>query len=293
MLEQSADSLTQARYWDNVWADHTIPSPLDPFQKGLNGVVPRTCHRYFQALFQALDVKPGDLMLEAGCGGSIYPPYFRRHFGLVTEGLDNSEVACSLSEAIAEKCAIPATIVLGDALHPPQYMLGRYRVIVSFGLAEHFRPTTAIVAGLAAMLQPSGYLITHVPNMHGLVGLLQRLANPPVYDMHVPLSPRELAEAHSACGLDVLDARHLLTACFSVINFSGPGSRIPPSIALRLASWVTKSIWILEGLAFPRIPNGLTSPYVCVVARKPPGVSGTGHTSLKSRLDAACGTAGF
>jgi len=41
------------------------------------------------------------------------------------------------------------------------------------------------VSALAAFLHPTGYLITIVPNMYGLIGLLQKLVDPSVYRVHV------------------------------------------------------------------------------------------------------------
>ena len=264
----SLTALTDVSYWDGVWTKRAVPDPLDPAIKGLNGTVPRAYHRYFQETFRKLQIKPGDLLLEAGCGGSAYLPYFCAQFGLAAEGLDNSEEGCALSRAIANKSGIPTPIHQGDLFRPPEHMRERYRVVISFGLVEHFEPTTTAISALAALVQPGGYLITQVPNMHGAMGLLEKLINPPVYNVHVPLSPKELAGAHRACGLEVVDSRYLMTACFSVLNFNGPGSRVAPRVGLRLTSWLSKAIWSIEALGFPAIPNGITSPFVFVVARK-------------------------
>jgi 2-polyprenyl-3-methyl-5-hydroxy-6-metoxy-1,4-benzoquinol methylase len=267
MEVRHVDSLTDTNYWDRTWANRTVPNPLDPSQGTLNGTVARSFHRFFERVFGSLDVKPGDLLLEAGCGGSVFLPYFCKQFGLAAEGLDNSEEGCGLSQAISEKSAITTRIVLGDVLNPPESLSERYRVVFSLGLAEHFQPTTDIVAALKALVQPSGFLITIVPNMHGAMGLLQRLVDPSVYAVHVPLSPRELADAHRSCGLEVVEASHLMTVNFSVLNFSGPRSRVPARVGLRIASWASKAIWTFEKI-FPQIPNGITSPFVAVVARK-------------------------
>ncbi len=268
MADDATKSLTDTQYWDRTWANRTVPRPLDPAQVGLNGTVPRAMHRFFSGLFSALGVKPGERILEAGCGGSIVLPYFARHFGMVAEGLDNSEEGCALSRAIAERSGISTPVFLGDVLNPPDLLRERYRVVFSMGLAEHFRPTTTIVAALQALTEAGGYLVTLVPNMHGAPGLLQRMADPSVYKVHVPLSPRELAAAHAACGMEVIRTEYLMSANFSVVNFSGPNSRVPEGVGLRFASWASKAIWMMEKLPLPELRNGVTSPYVVVVARK-------------------------
>jgi hypothetical protein len=245
-----------------------IPQPLDARGRSLNATVPRRWHRFFSDLFASLGMRAGDRLLEAGCGGSVFLPYFVSEYGLAAEGLDNSREGCDLSGAIAERSGFFTPIHFGDVLRPDASLHGRYRAVFSLGLAEHFTPTSSIISSLTTFLQPSGWLITVVPNMRGIVGALQRLADPDVYRVHVPLSPAELAEAHRACGLSVLRAQHLMNANFSVVNFSGPGSRVPPGIGLRLSSWTSKLIWTLERAGLPELPNSWTSPYVVVVAQR-------------------------
>lgn len=268
MDKDRSNSLTDTDYWDRTWSHRCVPEPLNPRAAGLNGTVARHWHGFFSQTFGSLGIRPGDLLLEAGCGGSVFLPYFVREFGLAAEGVDNSVEGCELSKAIAKRSGIHTAIHAGDVLHPPAALRGRYGVVFSLGLAEHFSPTTSIIDALATLLQPEGYLMTVVPNMHGLVGALQRVVDPVVYRVHVPLSPAELADAHRACGLTVLDARHVMTANFSVVNFSGSGSRVPPSVGLRLASWMSKSVWSLQRMGLPETPNGWTSPYVAVVAQQ-------------------------
>jgi 2-polyprenyl-3-methyl-5-hydroxy-6-metoxy-1,4-benzoquinol methylase len=268
MQQDKVTTLTDVAYWDRTWSDRAIPVPLDPRAPGLNGVVQRRWHRYFADAFRRIGIAPGDRILEAGCGGSVFLPYFAREFGLVAEGIDNSPEGCALSEAIAARATLRTAIHCDDVLSPPERLKGRYRVVYSMGLAEHFRPTTQILDALAAFLQPGGWLISVVPNMHGLVGGLQKAVDPEVYGVHVPLSPEALAQAHRDCGLAVESAEHVMTANFSVVNFSGASSRVRPNVGLRAASWASKAVWVLEKAGLPEIPNGVTSPYVAVLARK-------------------------
>jgi 2-polyprenyl-3-methyl-5-hydroxy-6-metoxy-1,4-benzoquinol methylase len=273
MQKASVETLTDSAYWDRTWSGRPVPEPLNPRAGGLNGTVPRRWHEFFAQTFRCLGLRSGDRVLEAGCGGSVFLPYFAREFGVSAEGIDNSPEGCELSNAITRRCGIPTAIHSGDILKPPAFLHGRFKAVFSLGLAEHFSPTTSIVTALTAFLQPDGYLITIVPNMHGLIGLLQRLVDPSVYRIHVPLSPVALAEAHQACGLTLCSANHFMTVNFSVVNFSGPGSRVPSGLGLRLASWASKLVWSLERLGLPEIPNRWTSPYVIVVAQRASGAS--------------------
>jgi 2-polyprenyl-3-methyl-5-hydroxy-6-metoxy-1,4-benzoquinol methylase len=268
LRRDSVESLTDTDYWDRAWSQREAPEPLDPRAGGLNGTVARYWHAFFAKTFRTLGIRADERLLEAGCGGSIFLPYFVREYGLIAEGVDNSPEGCALSNAIARRCGIATPVHSCDVLQPPASLRGRYRVVFSMGLAEHFTPTSSIVSALASFLEPGGFLITVVPNMHGLVGTLQSLVDPAVYRVHVPLSPTQLAAAHAQCALRVLDAAHAMTANFSVVNFSGPGSRVPPALSLRMASWGSKIIWGLERIGLPEIPNRWTSPYVVVVAQR-------------------------
>jgi hypothetical protein len=59
-----------------------------------------------------------------------------------------------------ERSGIPTPIHAGDVLDPPPSLRGRYKVVFSAGLAEHFSPTTSIIAALSAFLERGGYLVT-------------------------------------------------------------------------------------------------------------------------------------
>lgn len=273
MKPDRAESLTDVSYWDRTWSDRDVPAPLDPRGAGLNAVVPRALHRFFTRAFADCALRRGDRVIEAGCGGSVFLPYFEREFGLAADGIDNSPEGCSLSRAIAAKSSTSSRIFCADVFDPPNEMLGAYRMVYSTGLAEHFIPTKKIIEALRAYLQPDGHLITLVPNMRGLPGLLQRAVDPAVFGVHVPLTPGELADAHAACGLDVVRAEYLMGINLSVVNFSAPTSRIPPGVGLRATSWASKSIWSIERLGLQLPPNSMTSPLVAVIARLGSGTS--------------------
>jgi cyclopropane fatty-acyl-phospholipid synthase-like methyltransferase len=84
---------------------------------------------------------------------------------------------------------------------PPQ-LLERFDFVVSFGVAEHFRPTVDFVRCAARYLRAGGTMITTIPNLRGtLFGFLQRHLARSIYDKHVPLNLAQLVEAHQEAGL--------------------------------------------------------------------------------------------
>lgn len=259
--------LTNVAYWDRNWANRPVPDALDPLAPGLNATLARSLHKFFSQALETIGAKRGDLIVEAGSGGSIILPYLSTRFGLRAEGIENSRIGSDMSRAIAAKTGVDTPIHEADLFNVPQQLLQRYDIVFSYGLVEHFQPTTLILDRLGDIARPGGHLITIVPNMRGLIGALQKLADPETYEIHVPLSANDLAQAHRDSGFDVIESGYLMTANFSVVNFAGShwfASHAGP----RLASWASKLVWLAERFVMPELPNGLTSPYAFVLARK-------------------------
>jgi hypothetical protein len=110
-----------------------------------------------------------------------------------------------------------------------------------------------------------------VPNMTGLVGKLQKICDRALFDIHQPIDSPHLKSAHTAAGLDVVSCDYFLFANFGVLNLEGYRQKPGYPVWIRIRSWISKCIWLIEPvLPFFR-PNRLTSPYIHCVAIKPCG----------------------
>jgi hypothetical protein len=102
--------------------------------------------------------------------------------------------------------------------------------------------------------------------------LLQRVVDRRTFELHVPLTPDALAEAHRACGLTPVAWGHLGTLNLGVINLSRWATR---PLAHRLLTWMlagaSMGVWSLERLFGAELPSGPISPVAYCVARKPGG----------------------
>ena len=254
-------------YWDGVWDSDQIPLPLDPYKKGLNNYVSSRLHDLFKRTLKQINIKSGDKVIEVGCGGSTILPYLKNEYSLIADGIDNSKNGCELSRRISKKSNIDVKIIYGDLFNPPEGILNQYDLVFTNGLVEHFLPTEDIISALKEYTKPNGYIFTIIPNFSRLVGVLQKIVNKEVYDLHVPLSLSQLKNSHEMADLKVIDCFYFLNAHFSVINFSGESSLIKENYGDRLASWASKSIWLLEKVGFPDIPNSITSPYIVCVSQ--------------------------
>jgi SAM-dependent methyltransferase len=209
-------------YWDRVWG--TVPAP-DAFDPEGRGCAYRRDREFARLFADALAGLPANsVVLEAGAADSSVLPYFAK-LGHRIVGVDYSEIGC---ERLRRRLgAFAGEAICCDIFTPPLSVLHRADLVLSIGLVEHFTETSDCIAALARLLRPGGKLLTIIPNMQGVVGLLQRLIAPSVYKMHVPLSPGDLREAHQRAGLKVERAEYLMATNFRVINYNEPeGGRL-------------------------------------------------------------------
>ena len=255
--------ITTPEYWEQSWTDAQVPDPIDPSDASSKNDLNRAMHARFVKVLGERDVRGGRL-IEIGCGGSRWLPYFHRTFGCDLSGIDYSPTGIRLSERILEKAGVSATLMHGDFFDPPSQFVEQFDVVTSFGLVEHFKPTARAVEACARYLRPGGIMITEVPTMAGIAGLMYRILQPSIYRLHVPQSTKTLAAAHEAAGLRIESSEYLLGL---------PVVLTPPSLhtnRLRRVGFSLSSAyaWLERSpLALP--PNALTSPYALCIATKP------------------------
>jgi SAM-dependent methyltransferase len=260
-------------YWETSWRNFPLPRAVDYSKSGPRSYAHRRFHQYFKSVFGAFGGKPVKL-LEIGCGRSVWLPYFARTFGFEVYGIDYSESGCEQSRQILARDGAAGTIVLGDFFCPPVDMIGAFDIVVSFGVVEHFTPTSSCIAACARFLKDGGLLITVIPNMSGLLGWIQKIINRPVYDIHVPLNRQMLHQAHACTGLRVLSCEYEMFTNFAVCNLNGISAdsrsywiRRFSLLGLRA---VSAGIWVLEDQVGTLPSNSVISPYINCLARKVP-----------------------
>jgi 2-polyprenyl-3-methyl-5-hydroxy-6-metoxy-1,4-benzoquinol methylase len=254
------------QYWDGT--PRNMDVEFTPFRSlpGIRGFARR---RWDQAFRRSLGrLGRGRRILELGCGGSAYLPYFATEFGLEVCGIDYSEGGCGLAREMCRRNGVQAKVICANFFDVPSEFEHAFDAVASFGVVEHFTDTAGTIRKFAEYLQPGGLLVTVVPNMSGLVGLGQRVLNEKVFHTHEVVTPDRLRLAYEAAGLDVIENDYFLFCNFGVIS---PGA---DSGAIRKTGYaalrgLTALIWGLEWLigAFPA--NRISSPYVWCVGRRP------------------------
>lgn len=255
------------QYWDKVWEGYDMPQAVNPQEKGLANHVNRCFHEYFGQIFSNMNPQ-GKKLLEIGCARSVWLPYFAKEFGFKVYGIDYSEIGCQQAMQILSKEGVRGEIVCADFFSPPESMLKAFDVVVSFGVLEHFKDTTACISAFSKFLKPAGLLITNIPNLCGLNGLIQKMINRSIFDIHIPLDKKNFVRFHRINGLRIITCDYFLFVNLGVLNIENLKGGLFYTGAARLRSLINKVAWIFERAIPVLKPNRWSSPYINCVAVK-------------------------
>jgi SAM-dependent methyltransferase len=258
---------TDEHYWTEKWAARGLPPPLDLDSADY---LTKRIHEVFE---RHLPKNNGDLeLLEIGCASSRWLPYFARHYGFRICGIDYSDVGCDVARQILNRDGVPGTVIHGDAFNPSPDLENRFDVVVSMGLVEHFRDTSACVRSFSRFVKPGGVLITTVPNMVGWVGAAQKALNRRAYDGHEPLDLERLETGHREAGLIGIDAGPIGILDFHIVHRDVPdGSKEGFSAGLlthKILMRLSRITWALDSVV--KLPaTRLTAAGFYCVAKRP------------------------
>jgi SAM-dependent methyltransferase len=252
-----------------MWLTDALPTPLD-FSPGVR-VKPVSRHIRDFVVAHIRPLGPTPAVIEVGCGGSVWLPYFRKELGWRAAGVDYSPRGCALARRVLDRASVDVPIHCCDLFAPLPELIEAFDAVVSFGVVEHFVPTSRVIGALARFIRPGGVVVTTVPNMTGWLGALQKRLNRPIYELHVPLTPALLAQAHADAGLEVLEARYVSSADFYVGIEGGKTdeARFGARLALKAMRFLSKVLWLAENLSCPVPSTARLSPYVGCAARRP------------------------
>jgi cyclopropane fatty-acyl-phospholipid synthase-like methyltransferase len=264
---------TTREYWENLWESDSDAKAFDPNASGIHQWVNQGFHTYFSHLFKPTDTK-GKKLLEVGCGGSIWLPYFSKEYDFKISGLDYSEQGCMLAKKILENEDVSGKIIYADLFKPAPKMVAAFDIVISFGLVEHFENTGACIKAIKKYLAPGGLLITFIPNMAGFTGFLQKVLNKQVYDLHVVMNNKSLKSAHREAGLSIDEGGYFLSFNPSMINIVGHDKKSKVDSSKKLIFYllyqISKIIWVFERQFFSLPATRIFSPYIFCTARNRP-----------------------
>jgi 2-polyprenyl-6-hydroxyphenyl methylase/3-demethylubiquinone-9 3-methyltransferase len=141
-------------------------------------------------------------ILEVGCGDSVFLTHLGAKSGASRVcGLDYSKLGCELARTRLAASGQNGEIFCRDLFQTTASDIGQYDFVYSLGMVEHFSDLPAVVAKLCEFLKPGGVLVTEVPNLFSLYGLLCRIYQPRVMAKHRIIRYGHLTKAYRSSGL--------------------------------------------------------------------------------------------
>lgn len=201
-------------YWNEAWADRKIASPINPHNNSLKNYVNIRFHNIFRRVLS--NYLAGAKLLEIGCAGSAWLPYFALEFGFEVTGIDYSDVGCLQARDLLAQAGVDGKVHQADMFDVPDIMRNAFDVVITFGVIEHFTDTASCLKTLSSYCKPGGTLISIIPNMHGINGILQKATNKEVFSVHKVLSAEELTRFCTEAELE--------TICSEYLPFFNPGA---------------------------------------------------------------------
>jgi 2-polyprenyl-6-hydroxyphenyl methylase/3-demethylubiquinone-9 3-methyltransferase len=153
-------------------------------------------------------VERGSSVLEIGCGRSPWLPFLAREAGCQVTGLDIEPEAAELARANLTGAGATGRVICADAFDAAanDELQGRFDLVYSFGVMEHFADPASRLAVLRGYLRPGGRILTFVPNLRGVNWVMQRLAYLRILELHVVYGPASLARVHAEAGFVDVEA---------------------------------------------------------------------------------------
>ncbi len=261
---------TSKYYWNSLWERTPVPRELQPDSERLGDYVDVKFHRLFCDTFKsAFPSTFGRNLLEIGCGGSRWLPYFAKEFGFRIYGIDYSKIGCARALEIINRSNLSGKIIYSDFFNPPSFMLSFFDVVFSFGVVEHFEDTDFCVKQISRFLKKDGIMITVIPNLVGLNGLLQRLIDVENFNLHVVIDKDTLERSHQIAGLKVIFSDYFLPLNLCALNFEKYNGTVLYAFFTRLALLISKIVWFLDCKLIKLKSSSFFSPYiVCIGVKK-------------------------
>ena len=212
-------------------------------------------------------------VLELGCGASRWLPYLALRKGCRVTGLDYEPSAVALTIANMRGAGAPGEILCRDAFSVGENadLVGRFDVVYSMGLLEHFADIGKCLDAAARYLRPRGVIVTTVPNLQGVNWALQRFGDLRVLQTHVVYDVTRLRERHERTGF-VTRAAGYIGFYDGFMSATAPGVAEWRRRVHRTLSWTSNLAaqgWVCMTRARLTPEMGWLAPKVYYVGRRP------------------------
>lgn len=258
-------ALTKKEYWDSVLQNARLPRVNDP-----------SIYNYRVTMDFIHDViEKGDFktLLEVGCGSSGWLPYFVRRYNLTVSGIDYSEVGCRIAEENLKILKLKYDTIMCEDIFQME-LAKKYDIIFSYGVIEHFEMPEDVVRILVSLLNENGIVITVVPNLNGVVGLLSKIFTKNIYQMHKIISKNDLINYHEHNALNNLKTEYVGNLTLSVIpwiksnNFIFKENSFQRRVSLKFVVLLDRMLSSIYRKVSLQLNSKYLSPYIISISKK-------------------------
>lgn len=249
-------NLTTREYWQKAHADIAWPRLVDSYAD-------RETYRVFLPLMRQKD---GGSILELGCGDSYWLPFWRNTYSMEIAGLD---YVSSRVEAARRNIAavtffsrkVQPDLRCADIKDLQTDWLGRFDVVYSRGVMEHFSDPVPNLKTCSQYLAKDGLFVTTVPHLKGMWGRLDKALARFKEWPYQRWDLTDLKQIHEKAGLTVVSASYFRLLDPSILNFS----RTP-----RRFQWTMSHLFSFIGKIRkwePKCPSALYTDMIVVAKR--------------------------
>lgn len=253
-------------YWNTMWKRSDIPIQMTPYSKCkvIDCAINKFMHMYLDDYVSAYNQIN---LLEVGCGNSAFLPYFAKEFKLNVWGLDYSEDGCATAKRNLLYYGQKGNIIQGDMFSPPENLLGKFDIVYSAGVIEHFGDTVSCCKALSRFLKRGGICITEIPNTcsESKIMKLQKMIDKDTYDIHYSLDSEMIKAAHETIGFETRYCDYTLASNYGVIKYPADIGIFMKGMKFLLSRW---SLLIMHLKRDKIKGNYKTAPYIYYVGVK-------------------------
>jgi len=235
-------------YWSKEWSNYKIPDFNTITARKAANYIPWSYHELFTQIFGQEELR-GKSILELGCGNSAWLAYFNKEWGLEVSGLDYSEEGCTKSRYILDQANVKGNVILADMFDAPEELVGKFDIVCSFGVIEHFEDTTGAIKAASIFLKPGGKLITTVPNHNGITGFFQKTFSKEIFNIHKILAEDDLKTAVKGAGLTYENSGYFINfSLYANPGIQGKGNPFYKikKLLLKMSAFKSRIFWWIE-----------------------------------------------
>jgi len=241
-------------YWNSIWNKKISINEIE-----INYYTNKIIHELYKKFFRYDRTKK---IIEIGCALSANLLYFNKYFGYHINGFDYEVESVEKTREIYSRMGYDANIYHRDFFSDEE--TEKYDIVTSFGVFEHFEDINGSIAHTRHYLKDNGMILTVIPNMNGIVGLLQKLLNRPVYDVHIPYTKEEMKNAHENAGYKTLFCDYFGLYQAGVINLDGNKY---DTMLRKVLAIPGKPIYYFNKITKIPLDSQAISPYIIYIGR--------------------------